>query len=371
MYTAQPEPDAPLAPVRVRECESCGYVGLEHTVDPHILYGGDDHELTSRRMGPYLTQYVAWILENFPLSPGAKVLDIGCNDGYFLSIMREAGHDVLGMDIASKPIECARERGVPVLNGFIDDDWQGFGEDNSFHLITANRLWANVDNLGAFADNVKKLLHPDGYFIFETGYLPPILDNMLVETIYPEHISYDLLGPLVPFFQDHGLQVTEAWPSDVKGGSIRVVVKHEGTPMTMTVQHQLLAEQLWMTNDPWPAFEKRVNTSRDAVQFNLGAASNPCGYGAGMPGTALTFYLGLQDQLKWIVDDDPELWGKYMPGTDIEVRPLESLEESDFCIILAHRYAKEIQAKNKGFGGRWLIPFQSEDIKSSNLMAVN
>ena len=83
-----------------------------------------------------------------------------------------------------------------------------------------------------------------------------------------------------------------------------------------------------------------------------------CGYGAGVPGTALTFQLGLEDKLAWLIDDQPRHWGQYMPGTRLEVRGPESLVESDGCIILAHRYAKQIKEKHPEYD-KWLTPFQS------------
>jgi len=69
-------------------------------------------------------------------------LDIGCGTGLFLSLAREKGWDVQGVEISHQAVEIARSQyGLPVLEGGIE----GLSfPDESFDLVT---LWNVLDFL--------------------------------------------------------------------------------------------------------------------------------------------------------------------------------------------------------------------------------
>ena len=358
IYTAEPTPDADMTPVRIFGC-SCGYVGLGDLVDPRVLYCGDSHEFTGVRMSGYLKEYAAWVMEGYRRN--GRILDIGSNDGTFLTNFKEGGWNILGVDPAIEPGRLARSRGIPTETCFFDHNFveKYLSKYPKPDIITANRVWANMADLDQATECVNRLLAPDGYFIIETGYLLPILENMLVETIYPEHISYDTLFGMRAFFERYGMYVVDAEESPVKGGSLRVVVRFVPNMMTRSMVDILNRESIWLQSNPWDRFKDRLDAERERIASNMEIGfGRAYGYGAGMPGMALTFYLGLQDRLLATIDEDSTLWGKFMPGTGIPIVGPTAIMEADRCVLLAHRYAQSIMAKHRGFN-RWLIPFQS------------
>ena len=68
-------------------------------------------------------------------------------------------------------------------------------------MITATNVFAHVDNLDQFVDNVKNLIDKNkGIFIIEAPYFLDLYKNLEYDTIYHEHLSYLSIEPLKKFF---------------------------------------------------------------------------------------------------------------------------------------------------------------------------
>ena len=85
-------------------------------------------------------------------------------------------------------------------------------------------------------------------------------------------------------------------------------------------------------------------------------------YGAAAKGTTLLSYCGFgTDILGYVVDRNPFKHGRYMPGSKIEIRPVEQLllDQPDDTLLLTWNFADEIleqQAEYRARGGRFIIP---------------
>ena len=64
-----------------------------------------------------------------------------------------------------------------------------------FDLITVNNLFANIDDLDLFVSTASHLLNENGVFVVESSYLFDMIDNLVFDFIYHEHISYFSLSP--------------------------------------------------------------------------------------------------------------------------------------------------------------------------------
>lgn len=69
------------------------------------------------------------------VSPGDRVLDLGCGDGIFLKELKEQRKaNVLGIEIDQDSIGRCIANGVPVIQSNLNDDLD-FAADNSFDLV--------------------------------------------------------------------------------------------------------------------------------------------------------------------------------------------------------------------------------------------
>jgi ubiquinone/menaquinone biosynthesis C-methylase UbiE len=112
------------------------------------------------------------------IPPGSRILDINCGIGIDAVALAERGYNVVGLDIAPKMIEKAKQRversGVTTAEFFV-----GSFEDLSpltgqtFDLVLSNFGGLNcVGSLDIVAEQVARVVRPNGFFVAMV--MPPI-----------------------------------------------------------------------------------------------------------------------------------------------------------------------------------------------------
>lgn len=88
-------------------------------------------------------------------------------------------------------------------------------------MITINNLFANIDDLHSFVEGLEFLLSPQGVVVIESSYLGDMVDNMVFDFIYHEHLSYFSILPLIKFFDSFDMRLIHLQHVETKGGSFR------------------------------------------------------------------------------------------------------------------------------------------------------
>ncbi len=98
------------------------------------------------------------------LRKGSKVLELGCSTGSLLSVMRDQGCDVVGIDLSPKFVEAAKRlHGIDVLLGDLNDfDLPA----NSFDLIVLFGTIGNLKDPSSYFRRFRQLLKSTGFLIF-------------------------------------------------------------------------------------------------------------------------------------------------------------------------------------------------------------
>jgi hypothetical protein len=243
-------------------------------------------------------------------------------------------------------------------------------ERGAADVIVANNVIANIDDLQELAEAVRALLAPGGVFIFESGYLADLVNNLVFDNIYHEHISYHSAKPLSLLFARHGLEMFDIVHVATKGGSIRGFVQHKGAgrAITMDVAATIAREeeQGLYRADTYRALCSRLDSLRDslvAVLKDIRAKGQKiAGYGASHSVTTLLHHFDVAKYLDVLVDDNPRKHNLYSPGHHLPVRPSSALYEAgkpEYVVILPWRFADLIISRNTRFqqeGGKFIVP---------------
>ena len=353
-------------------CQSCGNVQIEDVVDPDLLFRQYTYSTTSSLgLVEHFRKYAGEAAAAAGLAPGSLVVDVGSNDGSLLRAFQELGHRAVGVDPAVEIAHCATAAGVPTIPEYFTPEVAARIRDKHgpAALVTANNVFAHSDTLPAMADAVRGLLARDGVFTFEVSYLLDIVQKMLFDTVYHEHLCYHSVKSLRAFFTRHGLELIDVRRIATKGGSLRGTVQLAGGPRAVSPEVGRLLEWESLARlhslDTFQAYSRRIAAAKEQFASLLdrcrAAGKVVAGYGASPTVTTLIDQFDLAGRLDFLVDDNPVKQNTYSPGHHLPVYPSDAIyeREADAVAVLAWNYATPIMAKHRRFadaGGSFLIP---------------
>ncbi|WP_061249361.1 class I SAM-dependent methyltransferase [Leptospira alstonii] len=368
-------------PLELAICESCGYLHLPHIVSPEISYA-DYVYVSGVTVGlrDHYDEYAKEITTAYNIPENSLVVDLGSNDGSMLASFKKIGMKVVGVEPARAISIQASNSGIPTINDFFTDGVveKIAKEYGLASVITANYMYANVDDLISFTKSVAKLLKPDGIFVVQTGYHPEQMKIKMFDYVYHEHFSYFTVEVLKNIFSMCNLELIQVTKTLPKGGSIRVIgqLKVGSRKIDSSVANLIDEEhKLGMRdNAVYEKFSLELDSAKKEVLEKLNEFKSQgkriVGIGASHSTTTLTYHFELKPFLEYIVDDNSLKHGFYSPGFHIPVYPSEKLYEDkpDIVIVLAWQHQKSIVKRHKAFldaGGMFLIPLPELSVLGS------
>jgi len=360
-------------PLEVAMCRDCSHVQLMHVLDPRLLFEEYVYVSgTSPVFVDHFRRYAADVMERLDIKRGDLVVDIGSNDGTLLRFFQAAGCGVLGIDPAKAIARTASESGIETLVEFFTPALarEICISRGPARVITANNVFAHVDDLRGVLDGVRTLLSADGVFVFEVSYLADVYEKTLFDTIYHEHLSYHSVRPLVKFFADNEMELIDVVRVPSHGGSVRGFAQRAGAArgVQRSVQEMLELESHLRLDLPatFRTFAANLDNLKEEVRGLLtrlkGEGAGIAGFGAPAKATTLLHHFQLgNDVLDFIVDDSPLKQGLFTPGQHIPVLPPAVLDERhpDYLLLLAWNFAQPIMATHSNYtsrGGHFIVP---------------
>jgi SAM-dependent methyltransferase len=360
-------------PLDVFFCNSCKHVQILDVVDPEILFRNYVYVSgTSTQFVQHFQRYADAICSKYGFKSGQFAFEIGSNDGTLLRCFKEKGMKVLGVDPARKIAESATQAGIPTLPLFFHEGVakELKAEHGSADVILANNVFAHIDDLASIARGVRHMLSDGGIFVFEVSYLVDVFEKTLFDTIYHEHLDYHSVGPLVSFFEKHGLELINAERVDSHGGSLRATVQKKGGPHQEAAGVQELIQlerKLGLyEQSTYQTFAKNIEAVGEALGRRLRELKSKgkkiAAFGAPAKATTLMHHFKIGPEfVDFIVDDSPLKQGLYSPGYHIPVVSSEAIarEKPDYLVILAWNFADFIVKKHPKFleeGGHFIVP---------------
>ena len=326
---------------------------------------------SSLGLDEHFRDYARTVWHRCALAPALFVMDIGSNDGTLLRQFQAMGARVLGIEPAEHAAAAANAAGIPTVQGFFGPALAGrvAGEHGRAALVTANNVFANIDDLASWITGIDSILAPDGVFVFESYYLADLIRNMVFDFLYHEHLSAFSVRPVKALFERAGFELAAVQRVPTKGGSLRYFVQRPGGPIhdDGSVAALLAEESEAGLYQPatFDAFAGRIDALKQATRTflveRLREGKSIAGFGASITGTTLIQHFEIGDLLDYLVDDNPAKQGRYSPGLHLPVLPSAALYERkpDYCVALAWRYAEPFIAKHRSYleqGGAFVVP---------------
>lgn len=360
-------------PLIVNFCIDCGQLQLSHVVNPEILFR---HYVWVSSTSPvtvaHFEEYADSVFKKLNLKKGDLVVEMGSNDGVLLKPFKKLGARILGVDPAKNVARRATKEGIQTLPHFFNvkiakQIVQKYGKAK---VITANNVFAHINNLDEIVNSVYELLDKEGAFIIEAPYNIDFIEKNLFDIVYHEHLSYLAIKPLDKFFKSFGMQIFDVVKTPVHGGSIRVFVKVHGAKHVIreSVREFISLENRKKLSDvnTYYKFAKNIKKNKISLSKILKKLKKEgksiAGYGAPAKSTTLLHYFNLgKETLDFIADDSVFKQGLFTPGKHIPVVSSKELYEKkpDYLLILAWNFSDAIMKMHKKYKedrGKFIVP---------------
>lgn len=366
----KPEFRCPLATVK---CPKCHLVQLTHSVPASLMF--DEYlyvSSTTQTFRKHFAEYAEDVKSRLKQGGRALAVDIGSNDGLLVSCYEKAGLRGVGVEPAKNLAAEANRQGITTVNRYFGEETvkEVVAQYGKAAAISANNVFAHIDDIQLVVRNVRELLADDGFFVIEFAYLVTMLEKMFFDMIYHEHVCYIGVTALNNFLDRFGMEIFDIKEVDTHGGSLRVFMQKKGGPFKRAgIVDRFLSEEKQkgcLEDKVYRDFGARVTEFREKLNRMLAGiraqGGTVSGYGAPAKATTIANFCGLTPrQIDYIVDDNPLKQGRLLPGARIPIVPSAYLKEkpTGYVLIFAWNFAREIIAKIeplKARGVKFIVP---------------
>ena len=323
---------------------------------------------SSEFMKLHFKKYAEWLKKDF-LKSNSNLIEIGSNDGTFLSNFSNSNINYLGFEPSDNVAKKATENNINTINNFFNlnnvSELKTF--INKTDVICASNVICHIPDLENLILTVDKLLSKKGFFIFEEPYMGAMFEKVSYDQIYDEHIFMFSINSVKKIFNKYNFDLVNILPQITHGGSMRYVIsrKNEHTVNQNVIEGLKLENNKNLDNlNSCLVFKKNCEESKDRIKNKLyefiKEGKKICGYAATSKSTTILNYCNIDKKvISFICDTTKEKIGKFSPGTHIPIVPTSYFHKNptDIAYLFAWNHREEIFAKEKDFiknGGKWI-----------------
>ncbi len=336
-------------------CRACGHI-TNLAFDARAVSYAVEYESTqafSPTFSAFIEELAGALIERYDLR-GKTIVEIGCGNGEFLTLLCEMGGNYgVGFDPAydgSRAIAHPSDSATFVADYYSERTAASVQAD----FVCCKMTLEHVHDTAAFVSMVRGTLphRPETLVFFQVPDTTRILREVAFWDIYYEHCSYFAPYPLVRLFEHCGFEIIDLWPAyddqylmlvgrpapEAKRAGWQTADSLES--LAAEVEH--FAVECAASIEAWRALITRWRT--EGAQLAV--------WGAGSKAVAFLTTLNMGDEIGLAVDVNPHKHGTYLPGTGQPVVGPGELAgyRPDIVIAMNPIYEGEIRQSLLGLG---------------------
>lgn len=363
-------------PLQVVQCLMCRTVQINYTIPRETMFQ-NHHYLsgTTKTLRDHFHKVSHEIIKYPELSSGDWIMDIGGNDGTFLSNFDQSKFNVLNIESSELQAKTAENAGVFTINAFfgglITD--RILNEIGKIKVIHASGILFHLENLHESIESISKLLHEDGMLVAEFIYLPKMIEKNAYDQIYHEHLLYYSMQTFSKLLNIYNLEVFKAVLDPIHGGSCIAYVGKRGSRLVdKSVERLFLYENEFGFNEHKKLlkFAKAAEIASAELRIKVNKLKRDkqriFALGAPVKGSTLVNFAKLDvDLIEMSTERNPYKFNTFIPGTRIPVINENLAPTPDYYLLLAWNFKEEILNRYKNFtnsGGKFIEPIPSPKV---------
>ncbi len=360
-------------------CKNCSLLQLEHSFDTEEMYGDNYGYMSSlnQAMFDHLKNKVAKLKSKINLVSNDIIIDIGSNDGTFLSFF-EKKFKLIGVDPTIKKFHKFYKKNILKISDFFSKESvvKILGKKKA-KLITSISMFYDLPDPIKFVEDIHECLDKDGLWHLEQSYMPSMIKNISYDTICHEHLEYYSLKSIKFILDKVGFKIIDIEFNEVNGGSFALTAAKKNSSHKedkKTVQWLLQKEEILHYNDinTHKAFYREC-LKQKLLLINLlknlkDMKKKVFGYGASTKGNVILQFCNIDKNLiPFIGEVNKYKFNKFTPGSNIKIISENKLKKMnpDYLLVLPWHFKDFIIKKEKNFlskGGKLIFPLPDIEI---------
>ena len=328
-------------------CKNCGmtFYPLDAEALPLLDKLYTEHVSTyyhTKELSEYMSHFVASISKKCNLSSEKTVLEVGCNSGRLLSMLKEySGCKVIGVEPSKTFIDEWNNREIEVINDYFDSKVVDKLRHVNIDVIIVRHVFEHIPDPLEFFRNLTELCHENSIISIEVPYLKLVLDRFRLENVSFSHLNYFTLRSLSMISELCGFSIVNHEIVETDGGSFVVHFKRGDSGYKIFDDRP--------TSRQFDLFLERLKVQQKNVSSIISGFSREevVGFGAGSKGPHLAYILGLGEYIDNVIDETPEYLGKFLPGSSIKIVDMSIIKSGKVKAVLnlAPTHSNAIRAK--------------------------
>ena len=359
-------------------CNNCKLLQLENSFDSTEMYGENYGYMSSlnKSMFLHLKNKMIKLKSKINLRHGDIIIDIGSNDGTFLSFL-EKKYCLVGIDPTIKKFSKFYRKDIIKIPDFFSHKIIKEKIKQKAKLITSIAMFYDLEKPLDFVRDIYKVLDNNGIWHLEQSYMPSMIRNISYDTICHEHVEYYSLQSIKYIFDEVGFKIIDIEFNEINGGSFALTVAKKGSKFkeaSKIVNWLLEKEELNKYNkiNTFKEFYKKCEKNKillvDLINNLKDMKKKVLGYGASTKGNVILQYCGINSsQLKYIFEVNKFKFNKFTPGSNIKIIDEKKIpfHRPDYLLILPWHFKDFIIKKEQKFvndGGKFILPLPDIEI---------
>lgn len=333
-YCREPvESPLPAIDQRLMFCPDCGHGQLETQISPTVLYGSNYCFRTSAsataRKG---TQFFLSVLDE--VAPGRRfrcVLDLGCNDLFLLSQLKERAGIRIGIDPVWRGRESEREDPAIHLYGSNIEDVPMSMLPEKPDLVVCRHTLEHIADPTAVLNLLMEAAAPDALFVFEVPGFDGLISRYRFDQVFHQHLQYFSLASFMRLLETVGADFLMHRENFHDWGAMAVAFTRSAPGKV--IGRNALQPTLANITRRYELFRQQM-AATSALLANLGG-TRIYGYGAAQMLPVLGYHMRTDfHQLAAVLDDDPEKDGIGYWNLPVKVMPSSRAKDISEAAVL-------------------------------------
>ena len=334
-------------------CTSCGHI-YNRAFAPGLMQYDGRYENSlhfSPRFRIYAGELAARLVERYDLH-GKDIVEIGCGDGEFLTLLcRLGGNRGLGLDPGYRG-RAADETGAGRVT-FVRDYYSERYARSRADLICCRHTLEHVYAPAEFLATLRSGRDDSARtaIFFEVPNAPFMMRNLAVWDIIYEHCSYFGSHSLTQLFSRCGFDVHDVW--EAFEGQFLCIEAQQGQGVVTSPGGDEDLERLARDVKVFAeGYRSKVEAWRREVHRIGRAGCRAVVWGAGSKGVSFLNTLDVRDGIEYVVDINPRKHGMHVAGTGQRIVAPEFLRDyqPNVVIVMNPIYEGEIRERTTDLG---------------------